>query len=178
MAWNSWNDTFGVSFSGETGPNGTTGFSAFAVVPAHNPAAFTRTTFNSIPGGLITITDVDFNRYSGRYVMTWNENTGAIYARIAEIDGAGNVVASGIASGILGSYDALSIAFNPVTGTFALVGLDRRNDNVLGLELNAHGYPFNGENTLSAVPRVPQFRPARYTRVTSNLWGADIQSHL
>ena len=74
VAWNSWNDTFGVSFSGETGPNGTTGFSAFAVVPAHNPAAFSRTTFNSIPGGLVTISDVDFNRYSGRFVMTWFEN--------------------------------------------------------------------------------------------------------
>ena len=88
------------------------------------PANFSRVTFNSIPGGLVTITDVDFNPYTGRYVMTWFELSSGLYARIAEFDGAGNLVTSGIASGILGSYDALSLAFNPVSGTFGLVGLD------------------------------------------------------
>ena len=167
-AWNPYNDSFGVSFSGETGPNGSTGFSGFAVVPAGNPAAFGRVSFNTIPGGLVTISDIDFNPYTGRFVMTWFELSSGLYARIAELDASGNIVSSGIASGLLGSYDALSIALNPVTGTFGLVGLDRRNDNVLGLELNTRGFPFHGENTLSAVPRAPQFRPGRYTRVSSS----------
>ena len=167
VAWNPYNDSFGVSFSGETGPNGSTGFSGFSVVPAANPAAFSRLSFNTIPGGLVTISDVDFNPHTGRYVMTWFELSSGLYTRIAEFDAAGNLTSSGIASGLLGSYDALSIALNPVTGTFALVGLDRRNDNVLGLELNTRGFPFNGENTLSAVPRSP-FRPGRYTRVSAS----------
>jgi hypothetical protein len=165
VAWNPANDYFGVSYSGEGGPGGTTGFSGFALVPATNPAAFGRVAFNAVPGGMMTITDIAFNVYTGRYVMTWFEMAGGLYAKVAEIDGSGNIIATGIASALVGSYDALSLAFNPVTGTFAMVGLDRRNDNVLGLELNARGYPFNGANTIGALPTV---RPARYTRVSSS----------
>ena len=161
VTWNYTNDSFGVSFSGETGSSA---FSSLALVPASNPAAFGRTDFNAIPGGQTSITDVAFNPYTGLYVMAWFEIAGGLYARVAELDPSGNLVASGIASGRLGSYDALSLAFNPVTGTFALIGIDR-NDNLVGLELNGRGYPFNGENTLSVVPRA---RPARYPRVTAS----------
>src|SRR5829696_8465337 len=42
VAWNSATNEFGVSWSGETS---TTVYSAFAKVPASNPAAFTRTSF-------------------------------------------------------------------------------------------------------------------------------------
>jgi hypothetical protein len=162
VAWNSATNQFGVSYSGETGPNGSIGFSGFAVVPAANPAAFTRTTFNNIPGGLVTITDVDYNPATGRYVMAWYEVAGGLLARVAELDAAGNLLTTGVASGRVGSYDALSLARNPVTGTFLLVGLNRDNDTVLGLELNSRGFPFNGENTISGS------RPARYTRVTTS----------
>ena len=78
VAWNPANDHFGVSFSGETGANGTINFSGFALVPASNPAAFGRVSFNSIPGGLVTITDIAFNVYTGRYVMTWFEMAGGL----------------------------------------------------------------------------------------------------
>ena len=112
------------------------------------------------------MTDIDFNPYTPgvRHDLV-RDLYGGLYARIAELDAVGNLLSSGIASGMLGSYDALSLAYNPVTGTFGLVGLDRRNDNVLGLELNARGYPFNGENTIGLVPRT---RPGRYTRVASS----------
>jgi hypothetical protein len=69
----------------------------------------------------------------------------------------------GTASGRLGSYDALSIAYNPVSGTFLLGGVDRTNDAMLGLELNSRGFPFNGENTVSS-----SHRPSYYTRVSSS----------
>ncbi len=103
--------------------------------------------------------------------MSWYEiwAGGTAFARIAEFDAAGNLVTIGYrVRRCSGSYDAFSLAFNPVTGTFRLVGLDRRNDNVLGLELNVRGFPFNGENTISVVPRSP-FRPSRYNRVTSSM---------
>ena len=114
MAWDSTRNQFGVSFSGETGPNGSVGFSSFAIVPASDAAAFKRVSFNRIPGGLTTISDVDFNPASGRFVMTWFELSSGLFARVAEFDGAGNLLTHGIASSLLGSYDALSIAFNPV----------------------------------------------------------------
>ena len=57
--------------------------------------------------------------HTGRYVMTWYEITGAICTReLPRSTRPATFVASGIASGMLGSYDALSLAFNPVTGTF------------------------------------------------------------
>ncbi len=64
------------------------------------------------------------------------------------------------ASGIV--HDAFSMAFNPVTGTFVMVGANRDNDTVMGLELNSRGFPFNGENTLSSA------RPTRYPRISSS----------
>ena len=164
VTWNPYHDHFGVSYSGETGPNGSVGHSGFVLMPAANPSHFGRVVFNFVPGGLVTITDLDFSTATGRYVMTWFELAGGAYTRIAEIGAAGNIVASGVASARLGNYDALSIAFSPVTGTFALVGLGP-GDNVLGVELNSRGFPFNGENTVAAV--LPT-RPARYTRVSSS----------
>ncbi len=38
VTWNSYHDHFGVSYSGETGPNGSVGYSGFALVPAANPS--------------------------------------------------------------------------------------------------------------------------------------------
>ena len=136
VAWNPFTNQFGVSFSAENG-DGSVGFSAFAVVPASNPAAFARTTFNEVPGGLVTISDVDFNDATGRYMMTWFEISSGFYSKIAEFDASGNLLRQGIASSRLGSYDALSIAYNPVSGTFLLGGADRSNDAMLGLQTRA-----------------------------------------
>ena len=69
----------------------------------------------------------------------------------------------GTASSRLGSYDSFSLALNPVTGTFLMVGADRKADTVLGLELNVRGFPFNGENTLSGT------RPVYYPRVSTSM---------
>lgn len=162
VAWDPTTNQFGVSFNGENG-SGSVAYSAFAVVPAWNPAGFTRQTFNSIAGGMTTISDLAFNTATKRYVMTWFEFSSGALARIAEFGAAGNLLAMGTASGRLGSYDALSIAYNPVSGTFLLGGVDRTNDAMLGLELNSRGFPFNGENTVSS-----SHRPSYYTRVSSS----------
>jgi hypothetical protein len=155
VTWNSSTNEFGVAFSGET-------YSAFAVVPPWNPAGFNRNTFNMSSGILTTMTDVAYNPNTGRYIMAWFELSSGALAKVAELDTAANVVTSGVASTRLGSYDALSMAFNPVSGTFLLVGLDRTYDTVIGLELNSRGFPFNGENTLSGTT------PSRYPRVSSS----------
>jgi hypothetical protein len=162
VTWNPSLNQFAVSFSGESGDRNPS-FSAFAIVPASNPAAFTRTTFNTIFGGLTTITDIDYNPVTNRYIMTWFEFSSAALAMIAEFDTAGTLISQGPASSRLGSYDALSTAYNPVSGTFLLVGVDRSNDAVLGLELNSRGFPFNGENTLSST-----HRPSYYNRVAAS----------
>jgi hypothetical protein len=156
VAWNPATNEFGVAFSGET-------YSGFAAVPAWNAAAFRRNTFNVGGGKLTAMTDIVYNPSSSRFVMAWYEISSGNFAKVAEFDASGALMSTGIASARLGSYDAFSMALNPVSFTFLMVGLDRATDTVLGLELNYRGYPFNGENTLSGV------RPARYPRVASSL---------
>jgi len=155
VTWNSTTNEYGIAFSGET-------YSAFVAVPAWDLSAFRRNTFNVSGGILTTMTDVAYNPASGRYVMSWFELSSGAFAKVAEFDAAGTLLTLGIASSRVGSYDAFSIALNPVSYTFLMVGLDRVADTVLGLELNYRGYPFNGENTLSGV------RAARYPRVSAN----------
>ena len=167
VAWNPSTNQFGVSFSGESGdPNNPLNYSAFAVVSAGNPAVFSRSTFNTFYGGMNTITDLDYNPATGRYIMGWYEISSGLYAKVAEFDNAGGMVTSGIASTRLGSYDSLSLAYNPASGTFLMVGSNRASNNldfVLGLELNSRGFPFNGENTLSYT-----HPPSNYARVSSS----------
>ena len=156
VTWNPYRNDFGVSFSGEILSGASAGgYSAFAIVPAASPAAFTRQTFNSVPGKLTYITDVDFSPQSRRYVMTWFEFT---KTRVAEFDEDGALLADGVASFSIGSYDALSVAFNPVSQIFMLIGISPTADTQRALQLNAHGFPFGGEATVASGP-------ARYSRV-------------
>ena len=101
-----------------------------------------RTTFNVLSAGATAVTDIGFNPVTGRYILSWWE--GGPKAKIAEINQAGAVVGMGLASTKIGSYDALSSAFNPISKTFLLAGLDA-NDNVIGAELNGHGVRISAE---------------------------------
>jgi hypothetical protein len=171
VAWNPNTNEFGVSFSGETPTNV---YSAFVKVPASNPAAFSRTTFNVLPAALrTTITDLAFNSDTNRYLMSWFEISTGAYAKVAEFDANGNLVSQNIASVRVGSYDALSLSFNPVSHTSLLVGVDRATDHVLGAELNA-----NGQRITPIEPRINTSpAPARYTRVATSMttatWNAN-----
>jgi hypothetical protein len=161
VAWNPARDEFGVSYSGEG--SGGSFFSAFVRVPASNPAAFARTTFNETPSGMTAITDIDFNPITNRYVMVWWEPG---KARAAEISDLGIPLTMGTASFVVGanSYDALGVARNPSSGTFLLVGLSGSDDDVGGRELNANGFPISDDTVLSASPAN---LPARYVRVST-----------
>jgi hypothetical protein len=165
VAWNPATNEFGVSYSGE---NSGGSYSVFVVVPAANPLAFRRTTFNPVTGGLTTITDLAFNPETQHYMMTWFELSSGSYARVAEIDAAGGVIAQGIASTTLGSYDSLSIGYNQSSRTFALVGVDRptgsvATDQLLVTELNSHGVRFSAEQTINTG-----LTPVTYPRVAPN----------
>ncbi len=140
----------------------------FVIVPAANPLAFRRTTFNPVAGGLTTITDLAFNPETQHYMMTWFELSSGSYARVAEIDAAGGVIGQGIASTALGSYDSLSIAYNQSSRTFALVGVDRptgsvATDQLLVTELNSHGVRFSAEQAINTG-----LTPVSYPRVAPN----------
>ncbi len=73
----------------------------------------------------------------------------------------------GLASTKIGSYDALSSAFNPISKTFLLAGLDA-DDNVIGAELNGHGVRISAEQKIIDMPAT---YPARYNRVESSHTG-------
>jgi hypothetical protein len=163
IAWNPTNDEFGVSYAGE---NGTQRFVAFVRVPANNPSGRTRTTFNVLGGGTTAATDISFNPDTDRYVMSWwQANNGSIKAMIAEVSEGGNVVAMGLASTKIGSYDALSSAFNPISKTFLLSGIDVTNDDIIGAELNGRGFRISAEQNIITTTNL---HPGFYTRVEAS----------
>jgi hypothetical protein len=114
-------------------------------------------------GGLTTATDLAFNAQTQRYVMTWFELSSGSFAKIAEFDADGNLIAQGIASATLGSYDALALAYNRSSGTLLLTGLDRASDQLLVAELNAHGVRFGPEQMIQTG-----LRPVRYPRASGH----------
>ena len=159
VAWNSVTNEFGVSYSGETD---TGAYSVFAVVPPGNPANFRRTTFNSISGGKTYLTDLAYNQTTQHYVMSWFQLGGGAFANIAEFDNSGALLAQGIASTSMGSYDALALAYNRNSLTFLLVGIDSA-DQLRVAELNSRGVRFAAEQTVPTG-----FAPIRYPRVDAS----------
>ncbi len=160
VAWNSRTNEFGVSFSGEV--ENQYAYSVFARVPASNPAAFVRTTFNVIPGALTCGTDVDYNPDTDHFVMAWYEDFGGSnkYMRLAEFDSAGTYLGTTLASATWGSYDAVSLAFNPVSRSSLLVGVNRDTDVVIGAEYDRSVTRISAETVVAP--------PARYPRVSSS----------
>jgi hypothetical protein len=155
VVWNPLTNEFGVSYSGETD---TGAYSAFVAVPAGSPSRFRRTTFNVIGGGKTYLTDLTYNINTQHYVMSWFQLSNGPFAKIAELDNTGALVGFGTASS-MGSYDALSLAFNQTSGTFLLSGING-TDELQVAEMNAHGVRFAPELTVSTG-----FRAVRYPRV-------------
>jgi hypothetical protein len=169
IAWNPVDQAFGVSYSGEDQSHVNDFFSVFVRIPASNPGTFSRTRFNTSATGRTAATSIEYNPSTGNYVMVWQEPQ---HAKVAEISASGTVLTMGTASTVVGrnSYDALSAALNPTSGTFLLVGLMGSGDDVGGAELNAHGVRTSSSDTgvlLSKSPVSPA-EPARYTLVRTN----------
>jgi hypothetical protein len=148
VAWNPDRNEFGVSFNGEANRSG---YSVFVIVPATNLAALRRTTFNQLGGGtLANITDVAYSTKSQRFVMTWYED--GVRTKVASFDDAGTLLSHTTVSSRLGIYDSLSIAFNPTSQTFLLVGLDPVSDRLTGMELNTNGAAVGSETIVGPSP--------------------------
>lgn len=173
VAWNSDTNEFGISFSGESGD---TSYSAFVKASASNLAAFVRNTFNIVGGtGRTTITDVAYNPNTRRYVMAWFDIATGLLAKTAEFDANANLQSITVASSKIGSYDALSMAYNPVSGSHLLVGLDIGTDSVVGAELNGSGSRITIEQFLSTTAppaRYPRVGASRTSRTWNTVWSA------
>jgi hypothetical protein len=161
VAWNPILNEFGVSFSSEAS---TYSYSVFVRVPPANIAAFSRTSFNIVPGCMTTVTDLDYNRDIRRYVMTWYETCGTA-VRVAEFDEAGTLAATSLVSSTYGSYDALSLAYNPISKTFALATIYREGDFLMAAELDSRGARI-GE-FFRVEPAVP-YAMTGHQRIASN----------
>ena len=152
VTWNPNKDHFGVSFGGEYSAGA---FAAFAIVPASNPAAFSRNTFAFVPGGQTAMSNVEFNPQTNRYVMSWYQSVGA---RTAEFNESGEMMSARLASGSIGTYDGLSMAYNPISKTFLLVGTNPYTDELAGAELNSAGERIGADAVLGTAkalyPRV------------------------
>lgn len=134
VAWNSALNEFGISFSGADASSAT---AVFARTNLHG-GVLRRTVVGRGAGTYIS--DIAFNQTAGRYVMVWFQ--GATYG--AEIDGAGDALAVGLVSPSVGAYDGLGLAFQPVSGTFLLVG-HHSTGEIGAVELNGRGARFSGE---------------------------------
>jgi hypothetical protein len=140
VTWNSVTNEFGVSFGNENGA-GTAGFMGFAVVNP-NTGSFIRNSFPTI-AGFTYITDIDYNPDTQRYIMVWHQQPGGSpEVRMAEMAADTSIVSEGLVTGSWPAYDALSVAFNPASGTFLLTSLRDPSDNIDGTELNSRGYRY------------------------------------
>jgi hypothetical protein len=180
VTWNPVANEFGVSFSSE---NQTTGqaYSGFARVPATNPSNtnFFRQTWNFYFGGLTTITDIDYNPSTNRYVMAWWQFGGLAGLRTAEFDAAGNLLGDRLVASNMGSYDAMGMSYNPVSGTHLAVGLDIPTDTVVAAELDGSGNrtsPVVAISTSAPPARYPRVRASTTTKTWNSTWSARFES--
>src|SRR5262249_26943415 len=116
VAFNPVTNQFGVMYSGYGDSNGAT--DTFALVGSGG-GRLSRNTFNVGSRGTY-VTDLAFNNATSRFVAAWFQAGSGTMG--AEIDGSGNVVTMGLVSTTTGTYDGLSIGYNPISGTFLLAG--------------------------------------------------------
>jgi len=160
VAWNSTTDDFGVVYTGFSNAGATTSFAR--VTPAGQ--VIRRNTFNV--GAATFITDVAFNTGTGRFVAVWSQNG----TQGAEISAAGDVLGQGLVSTTTGTYDGMGLAYNPVSGTFLLVGHGPSAD-VWGAELNSRGARFSADTPVtSAGGPVGSFYPRAASHTSQPQW--------
>jgi hypothetical protein len=132
---------FGVIFTGWMSSGATTNYAR--VSP--NGTLLRRNLFNV--GGGTYISDIAFNTATNRLVGVWWQNG----TQGAEIDLAGDVIASGLVSTGTGTYDSAGLSYNPNSGTFLLVG-QGQSDKVWGAELNSRGARTSSDVQLTSAP--------------------------
>ena len=160
VAWNPQSNEFGVSYTGWGSSGASTTFTLLGAagnVIRHN-------TFNF--AGATYIGDLAFNVATNRYVAVWSQGP----TQGAEISATGDVLAAGLVSSTTGTYDGLGLSYNPVSGTFLLVGHGPSYD-IWAAELNARGARTSGDtNITSAGGPVGSFYPRAGARTNAAHW--------
>jgi hypothetical protein len=164
VAWNGANNTFGVLYAGFGGSGTTTGVS----IVTTGGSVITSNIFNFAGNNGTYITDIAYNSATGRFVGLWYQlGSGTLGAEIAAD---GSVVATGLVSTGTGTYDGLGLAYNPVSGTFLLVG-HGRSYNVWGAELNSRGARISADvEVTGAAGPTGSFYPLTGARSNAAQW--------
>jgi hypothetical protein len=118
----------------------------------------------------INTTGVTYNAVTGQYLAAWHQFPGdAILSRVLDWEGTpiGNVNAL---SARFGTYDSLSLAASPVTGTTFMVGHDKLSVEDGGVEVRADGIPANTGFLVTAAGGGGNFHPRASAHATRSEW--------
>jgi hypothetical protein len=162
VAWNPTNDTFGLSHSGWTN----TQYVRFRTISAGSGAVLAQSTFGNTTAGTFN-SDVDVNLATHHFVVAWATGAGSFDA---EFDENGTLLGAGLISTRFGGADNLTLAYNPVSGTFLAVGQDITSVQDAGAELNAQGTPTTGAAVLTNGATGGSFYPRVAARTDAPQW--------
>jgi hypothetical protein len=166
VAWNPSTNKFGMSFDGE---DLTSVMSGFAIISGAGQLERRNAFHRSVA---TYITDVAYNPATGNYVMVYSDPFGG-GTRGAEINSAGDAVAEGVLSSVVGAYDGLGLAYNAVSGTFLMTGHHQTSSNVGALELNKRGGRSSGDRVVSSTnppPAIGSFYPRPAVSTDAPRW--------
>jgi hypothetical protein len=162
VAWNPTNDTFGLSHSGWTNVQ----YVRFRTVSASSGAVLSQSTFGNTTAGTFN-SDVDVNLATHHFVVAWATGVGSFDA---EFDENGTLLGAGLVSTRFGGADNLTLAYNPVSGTFLAVGQDIASVQVAGAELDPQGTPMSGAAVLTNGATGGSFYPRVAARTDAPQW--------
>jgi hypothetical protein len=164
VAWNPLTDEFGLFYSGFTD---TAGYVTFKRLRALDGAfQGSPTAFSFGPGTFAT--EIAVNSVTNHYVMGWSIAPGAMGA---EFDENGNLIgAPRLLSSRMGTPTSLSMAFNPVSGTFLAVSEGTVGVDVMAVELDSKGAPKSTAVTATSGARNGSFVPRVTARTEAKEW--------
>ena len=165
VAYNPVTDQFMVVFTG-WGPEGS--FAAAKRIQAGTGAILN----SKIPlfvGNGTFISDVSYNSSTNKFLAAWN--SGASYGRVINADGtvSGNVIALSTA---YAAYDALGLAYNPVSDTYLMVSHSNSWENG-AVEIASAGTPLDSGFIVTDAGGVPgggNFYPRVAAATTQPEW--------
>jgi hypothetical protein len=167
IAFNSATNEFLVVYAGYNDAGGFAFADAQRVQPGTG-ALIGAATRLVVTGG-VYITDVTFNTATQKYLASWYSlPTGAVLARNLNNDGTlnGDII---MLSNRWKAYDALSVAYNPIAGTFFMVSHGTTAEDG-GVELSAGGTPVDNGFAVTASGGSGNFYPRIAASTTEPNW--------
>lgn len=136
LAWNPTSDQFGLSYTAYD--NDWNAWVAFVGISAGTEVAQAPATMGNVAGPLAGtfMSEIEYNVATGRYVLAWTYAAGSLSA---EVTPSGQVQGARLVTSDTGGNDNLGLAFNPISGTFLLVGQYQYTYEIAALELQSDG---------------------------------------